>query len=250
MSCGGGGEIVTYQWVDCDRRTVSKRYDRIAQFIPFFDRLFFLPGDLRRKAVARLGLSRGDSVLDIGCGTGVNFLYLRDAVGPAGRIYGVDISPGMLRKAKARRDAHHWHNIELRECDVAEYTPPAPLDGVLFSLSYNTMPHHRAVLRHAWQQLRPGGRLVIMDAKLPPGWGGRLILPFTLWLMKRTMLGNPLIHPWEELAEIVDRFEMRECLFSSYYICSATKPFAVAAERDIASNDNVSPDLAHRIAAE
>ena len=106
MSCGGGGEIVTYQWVDCDRSTVSKRYDRIAQLIPFFDRLFFLPNDLRRKAAMRLGLSRGDSVLDIGCGTGVNFPYLRDAVGPTGRIYGVDISPGMLRKAKARRDTH------------------------------------------------------------------------------------------------------------------------------------------------
>jgi ubiquinone/menaquinone biosynthesis C-methylase UbiE len=244
VSCGGGGgESVTYQWVDCDRRTVSKRYDRIAQFIPFFDRLFFLPGDLRRRAVARLGLSRGDSVLDIGCGTGVNFPYLRDAVGPSGRIYGVDISPGMLRKALQRRDAHGWNNVELRECDVVDYAAPAPLDGVLFSLSYNTMPHHRDVLRHAWQQLRPGGRLVIMDAKLPPGWGGRLILPFTLWLMKRTMLGNPLIHPWEELAEIVDQFEMRQCLFSSYYICAATKPFAGAA-----ADDGVS--AAYRIAAE
>ena len=101
MSCGGGGEIVTYQWVDCDRRTVSERYDRIARLIPFFDRLFFLPGDLRRKAAMRLGLSRGDSVLDIGCGTGVNFPYLREAVGSSGRIYGVDISTGMLRKATA-----------------------------------------------------------------------------------------------------------------------------------------------------
>jgi ubiquinone/menaquinone biosynthesis C-methylase UbiE len=243
MSCGGGGEIVTYQWVDCDRSTVSKRYDRIAQLIPFFDRLFFLPNDLRRKAAMRLGLSRGDSVLDIGCGTGVNFPYLREAVGPTGRIYGVDISTGMLRKATARRDAHGWDNVELRECDVLDYVSPAPLDGVLFSLSYNTMPHHRDVLRHAWEQLRPGGRLVIMDAKLPPGWGGRLILPFSLWLMKHTMLGNPLIRPWEELAEIVDHVDMRQCLFSSYYICAATKPFADAAANDDASD-------AYRIAAE
>ena len=94
----------------------------------------------------------------------------------------------------------HWHNIELNECDAADYVAPEPLDGVLFSLSYNTMPHHLAVLRKAWEQLRPGGRLVIMDAKVPPGPGGKLILPFSLWLMKHTMLGNPLIHPWEELA--------------------------------------------------
>ena len=69
----------------------------------------------------------------------------------------------------------------------------------MFGLSYNTMPHHLAVLHDAWNQLRPGGRLVVMDAKLPPGLGGRLILPFSLWLMKRTMLGNPLIKPWEDV---------------------------------------------------
>ena len=84
---------------------------------------------------------------------------------------------------------------------------PVPLDGVMFGLSYNTMPHHFTVLREAWNQLRPGGRLVIMDAKLPPGLGGQLVLPFSLWLMKRTMLGNPLIKPWEDLARVADELD-------------------------------------------
>jgi ubiquinone/menaquinone biosynthesis C-methylase UbiE len=74
------------EWVDCDRNSVKQRYDRIAKFIPVFDRLFFLPRDLRRKAVDRLELSRGDNVLEIGCGTGNSFSYLYDAVGPAGHI--------------------------------------------------------------------------------------------------------------------------------------------------------------------
>ena len=241
---------MNYQWVDCDRDAVSQRYDHIAEFIPFFDWLFFLPWDLRRKAVVELGLGRGDSVLEIGCGTGRNFPYLCDAVGPAGRICGVDISPGMLRIARQLRDANSWRNIELHQCDAADFSAPAPLDAVLFSLSYNTMPHHRIVLRRAWQQLRPGGRLVIMDAKLPPGWGGRLILPFSLWLMKHTMLGNPLIHPWQELAAIADHVEMSECLFSSYYICAATKPAGGLASHNGAANDDVNPPSAYRIAAE
>jgi demethylmenaquinone methyltransferase/2-methoxy-6-polyprenyl-1,4-benzoquinol methylase len=256
---GRGGEGVAYQWVDCDRGAVSRRYDRIAHLIPFFEWLFFLPRDWRRKAVVDLGLSRGDSVLEIGCGTGRNFPYLREAVGPAGRIYGVDISRGMLRRARELCDAEHWSNVELSEGDAADYAAPEPLDAVLFSLSYNTMPHHRTVLRRAWQQLRPGGRLVIMDAKVPPGLGGRLILPFSLWLMKHTVLGNPLIRPWDELAAVAERVTMNECMFSSYYICHAMKP-SVGAVRDVgvASNDNVSPDCApdstpdldHRIAAE
>jgi ubiquinone/menaquinone biosynthesis C-methylase UbiE len=249
---GAGAKIVTYQWVDCDRDVVSQRYDRIADFIPFFDWLLFLPWDLRRRAAVTLGLGQGDSVLEIGCGTGRNFPHLRHAVGPSGRVFGIDISAGMLRKAQVLRDTNGWRNIELTECDAADYVAPEPLDGVLFSLSYNTMPHHRAVLRHAWEQLRPGGRLVIMDAKVPPGWGRRLILPFSLWLMKRTLLGNPLIHPWLELGAVTDRVEMSECLFSSYYICSATKPFAGASgqRQDRAARDDAGPDTAYGIAAE
>ena len=226
---------MAYQWVDCDRSMVSRRYDRIAEYIPFFDWLFFLPGELRQKAVVELGVGRGDSVLEIGCGTGRNFSHLHEAVGASGRIYGVDISPGMLRIAGRQCADNGWNNIELSECDAADYVAPEPLDAVLFSLSYNTMPHHRGVLQHAWDQLRPGGRLVIMDAKVPPGLGGRMVLPFSLWLMKRTMLGNPLIHPWKELATVADRVDMSECLFGSYYICSATKPIAAEAAYRIAA---------------
>jgi ubiquinone/menaquinone biosynthesis C-methylase UbiE len=248
---------VKYEWVDCDRAMVSARYDRIARYIPFIDWMFFLPRDLRRRAAADLGLSRGDCVLDLGCGTGLNFPYLRDMVGPSGRIYGVDISRGMLREARGLRDAQRWNNIELTECDAAEYAAPEPLDGVLFSLSYNTMPHHRTVLRRAWSQLRPGGRLVVMDAKVPPGMGGRLVLPFGLWLMRHTMLGNPLIHPWEELATIADHVDMSECMFGSYYVCSAMKPIFGArrandspAVNDDSPLDDAETTPAHRIAAE
>jgi SAM-dependent methyltransferase len=85
------------------------------------------------------------------------------------------------------------------------------------------MPHHLAVLRHAWKHLRPGGRIVIMDGKLPYGRGGKLALPFGLWLMKHTLLGNPFIRPWNDLAAIADAFEMEEFLFGSWYVCWGTK---------------------------
>ena len=87
------------------------------------------------------------------------------------------------------------------------------------------------MLRRALQQLRPGGRLVIMDGKVPRGRGGRLALPFGLWLMKRTMLGNPLIKPWKDLAAVVDDFEMEEFLFGSWYICWGTKSAALTGRR-------------------
>jgi len=217
------GRSETFEWVDVDRGFITDRYNRIAGLIPIFDWLFFQPPGFRRKAAERLELRAGDRVLEIGCGTGRNIPYLREAVGPLGRVYGVDLSPGMLAKARALCDRNGWRNVELIERDAGEYVPPEPLDGVMFGLSYNTIPHHFAVLRHAWNQLRPGGRLVIMDAKLPPGLGGSLVLPFGLWLMKRTMLGNPYIRPWEDLAKLTHHMTMEEFVLGSWYICRGTK---------------------------
>lgn len=220
---------MSYQWVDCDRNSVARRYDRLAPYIKLFEWLLWIPTGLRRRAAQALELRGGDRVLEIGCGTGRNLRFLREAVGPSGRVYGVDLSAGMLAKARELGDRNGWRNVSLIPSDALVYTAPEPLDGVLFSLSYNTMPHHDAVLRHALAQLRTGGRIVIMDAKLPSGRFGRAILPFSLWLMRRTFLGNPLIRPWEHLQRVTQDFEMRQFLFNSYYICRGAKPVAAPA---------------------
>jgi len=215
---------LAYQWVDCERAFIARRYDRISGLIGLFDWVFCFPPHLRALAATRLNVQQGARVLEIGCGTGRNFPHLRNAVGEAGKVYGVDLSTGMLRKAQALCERERWTNVELTQCDAAEYIPPEPLDGILFGLSYNTMPHHLAVLRHAWKQLRPGGRIVILDGKLPGGFAGKLALPFGLWLMKRTMLGNPFIKPWDDLAALADEFGMQEFVFGSWYVCWGTKP--------------------------
>ena len=212
------------QWVDVDIPLIRQRYNRVANCFIFFEWLFLLPPGIRREAVRRLELKPGDRVLEVGCGTGRNLSLLHDAVGQEGQVYGVDLSEGMLVKAQELCIQRSWNNVTLVCSDAARYTAPEPVDGVLFSLSYNTMPHHREVLHHAWQQLRPGGYLVIMDAKLPPGIRGKLLLPYCVWIMKLTVLGNPYIRPWEELHELTNDFEMEEFLLGSYYICRGNKP--------------------------
>jgi len=212
------------EWPICGHDIIGQRYDRIAAFIPIFEWAFFMPSDLRKRAVDQLKLRRGDRVLEVGCGTGRNFPYLRDAVGLEGRIYGVDLSKEMLRRARKLCHRRQWTNVVLIEADAANFVSRELFDGVLFSFSYNVMPHHRSVLRQVWKQLRPGGQLVIVDARLPPGLFGKLIQPFATWLMKHTLLGKPLIRPWQYHAALVDDFHMEDFRFSSYYICCGTKP--------------------------
>src|SRR5207248_903583 len=130
---GDAANEATHRWPTCDGALVRQRYDRIAPFIPLFDWTF--PPGLRKRAVDRLKLQPGNRVLDVGCGTGRNFLFLREAVGPEGRVYGVDFSAGMLREARKLCRRWHWTNIVLIEDDAADYVAPEPLDGALFSFS-------------------------------------------------------------------------------------------------------------------
>ena len=219
------------EWPIYDQDVICQRYNRIAALIPFFEYALFMPSGLRKRAVDQLNLRQGDRVLEVGCGTGRNFPFLRDAVGSAGRIYGVDLSVGMLRRARKLCQRRQWTNFVLIEADAAHYVGQELFDGVLFSFSYNVMPHHRSVLRQVWKQLRPGSRLVIVDARLPRGLFGKLIRPFATWLMKQTLLGNPRIRPWQYHAALVDDFQMVDFRFGSYYICCGTKPELSLADR-------------------
>ena len=214
------------RWVDYDAPFVRRRYDRLARFFVLFEWLFLLPPGIRRKAVARLGLKPGGRVLEVGCGTGRNLAPLVEAVGPGGRVYGVDLSDGMLAEARELCAQSGWHNVALIRADASGYDLPEPVDGVIFSLSYAVIPRHREALRQAWEQLRPGGRLVIMDAKLPPGMSGKLLRPFVVWASRLTVLGNPDVRPWDELRELTDEVDYEEVQFGTYYICRGRREAA------------------------
>ncbi|SRR6266404_9415137 len=98
---------------------------------------------MRSAAVSRLELKRGSRVLEVGCGTGRNLAPLLEAVGVEGKVYGVDLSEGMLAEAQELCARQEWHNVELIRADAADYALPEPVDGIIFSLSYAVIPRHR-----------------------------------------------------------------------------------------------------------
>src|SRR6266540_3000367 len=72
---------------------------------------------LRNAALEHLNLQPGEAFLDIGCGLGTMLDSARKALGPNGKLVGVDYSPRMLNKA--RRRLRHWSNVELRQADAS-----------------------------------------------------------------------------------------------------------------------------------
>lgn len=215
-------------WIEYDTQFVRRRYNNLAPIYVAFEYVFLLPPGIRGRAVRTLDLKTGDRVLEVGCGTGRNLSRLFEAVGNSGQLYGVDLSEGMLARAKALTARHKWQNVKLLHEDAAEYTLPEAVDGALFSLSYATMPHRQKVLRHAWNQLKPGGRLVIMDARIPEGIPGRIYRPLLTSFLKLTVLGNPDIDILEDLRQLAGEIEVENLFMDTYFIGRATKPMHVA----------------------
>src|ERR1700761_486545 len=141
---------------------ITRQYDRVARFYSTLEPLYLIFPPARRRAVAALGLKPGDTVLEIGAGTGRNFPYLVDAVGPGGTVIGVDASEGMLAEARKLIERRGWQNVQLLHQDATKLQLDREVDGALFSLSYSALPEPRPALAQAWERLRPGGRVVVM----------------------------------------------------------------------------------------
>jgi len=202
---------------------VASRYDRMARWYRFAGPLILLAPGFRRKAVKRLGLKRGDTALEIGCGTGRNLALLCEAVGTDGVVIGIDASQGMLAQAQRLVTRHDWKNVRLILEDAAELALEEQVDAVFFSLSYSVLPNRKPVLLKAWEAVRAGGRLVIMDAGLPDNRLGRLLRPFGETIAT-ALPGDPYSRPWEDLRAISDTVNTERFQLGIYFICTITKP--------------------------
>ena len=120
----------------------------------------------RRAARLALGLRPGDRVLDLACGTGLNFAHLRALVGERGQVVGVDLAPRMLQVAHRLSGERRWTNVEAREADAAQLPFPAEsFDKVLCSFALNIIPDYRQAVREVWRVLVPGGRFVSLEMR-------------------------------------------------------------------------------------
>lgn len=130
----------------------------------------------RRRSVEALDLAAGECVLAVGCGNGNGFAALRDRVGPTGRVVGLDASRGMVRAARGRVRDRGWENVDVLRGDACDPPmAPATVDAASAAMSLSAVPDPKRAVAAVASVLRPGGRLVVLDARPFQQWPWRAL---------------------------------------------------------------------------
>jgi arsenite methyltransferase len=116
----------------------------------------------RRQVLAALDLAADKRVLDIGSGPGLLAHDMAKAVGPRGRVYGIDLSQAMVAMASRRCAGQPW--VEFQTADASELPfPDDSFDAAVSTQVYEYVPNIPAALKELHRVLRKGGRAVILD---------------------------------------------------------------------------------------
>jgi len=174
---------------------------------------------LRRQVIGLLGLAAGETVLDVACGTGLSLPLLREAVGPAGHVIGVEVSPEMIAKARERVVRAGWDNVTLIEAPMEEADLSAWFDAALFNYTHDVLQSPRA-LERIFSFARPGARIAVAGIKHPPHW----LFPLRLY---RLLKARPYVttfsgldRPWRLLESYVPDLRVTAIMMGTNYFAS------------------------------
>ena len=183
-------------------------------FSRFYDKnLQHLYVEQRVAAADALRLAPGQLALDVPCGTGQSFDPIVARMPADGAIVGVDLSAGMLARARDRIARNGWKNVHVLERDVHAIDraviatllgAPRKVDRLQVFLGMTAFPRWTDAFDRLWDLLEPGGRCVIVDVHTEKlGFQGRMVN-----LVARADIQRRFWQPLERVAGEFERLEL------------------------------------------
>ncbi len=136
---------------------------------------------IRHRTIELLNLEAGQTVLDVGAGSGVSIPLLLDKVGPSGHVVGFDQSQEMLALAQRKQERFQWQNVSLQFGFAEsvqfqdELQQSGGFDALLFHYTHDILQSEEAI-SNLLQAAKPGARVAIAGMKNFPWWTGPLTI--------------------------------------------------------------------------
>ena len=177
---------------------------------------------LRANSVAHLDLRPGDHVLDVACGTGLNFSLIQEAIGQHGRLIGVDLSPDMLAIARERASKANSDQVTLIHSAVEKAQLPDRVDAALFCLTHDVM-RSPAALENVMRSVKKGGRVVAAGSKWAPWRAWYVNIGVWYGARRYTTTFDGFSCPWSHLSPYLSGIEIELHLRGAMYVARGNK---------------------------
>lgn len=177
---------------------------------------------LRVAAIERLQLQPGQTVLDVGCGTGLSLAPLLQRLGPQGRIVGIEQCPDMLARARERLTPAQRPQVRLVQASAEAARWRGQADAALLHFTHDIV-RHPAALDNVFAHLKPGAHVVATGLQWAPAWAvavNAFVLGAALYSISSL---DGLDRPWSGLQERLKDFAVTPEWMGGVYIASGVK---------------------------